>query len=64
MKKIKAVYWITLSVIIVWLGIGPIFAYDDPTSVDVILHLGYPYYFPVLITCFKVLGMLAIVIPR
>lgn len=63
MKKIKAVYWITLSVIFIWLGIAPLFAYDDPTSVEVILHLGYPYYFPLLITCFKVLGMLVIVIP-
>ena len=64
MKGIKAVYWTTLAVIVVWLGIGPLFAYDDPTSIAVILHLGYPRYFPVLITCFKVLGVLAIVIPR
>lgn len=64
MKKTKTVYWITLSIIIVWFGIGPLFTYDDPTSVDIILHLGYPYYFPVLLTCFKVLGVLAIVIPQ
>ncbi|MDR7131490.1 hypothetical protein J2X69_003854 [Algoriphagus sp. 4150] len=64
MKKVNITYWITAAMMTVWLGIGPLFAYDDPTSVDVIMHLGYPYYFPIMITCFKVLGIIAIVIPQ
>lgn len=64
MKRIKIAFWITAAVMILWFGIGPIFAYDDPTSVKVIMHLGYPAYFPVMLTCFKVLGVLAIVIPK
>ncbi|MBK8501316.1 MAG: DoxX family protein [Saprospiraceae bacterium] len=64
MKRVKTSFWITALIITLWFGIGPLFAYDDPTSVKVIMHLGYPVYFPLMLTCFKVLGVIAIVIPK
>lgn len=64
MNKIKITFWITASIMTLWFGIGPIFAYDEPTSVKVIMHLGYPAYFPLMLTCFKVLGVLVIVISK
>ena len=64
MKKYKIRFWITAGIIILWFGIGPLFAYDDPDSLKVIQHLGYPLYFIPMLTIFKVLGVLALVIKQ
>jgi hypothetical protein len=64
MKSIKITFWITAAIMTIWFGIGPVFAYDDPASLKVIQHLGYPAYFPLMLTIFKVLGVLALVIPE
>jgi hypothetical protein len=63
MKTYRIVFWITAGIMILWLGIGPLFAYDEPDSLKVIQHLGYPLYFSPMLTCFKVLGVLAVVLP-
>jgi hypothetical protein len=62
--KYKIAFRVTTSIMILWFGIGPIFAYDDADSLKVIAHLGYPSYFSPMLTCFKVLGTLALVVPQ
>ncbi|MBO9562136.1 MAG: DoxX family protein [Niastella sp.] len=63
MKKYKVVFWLTAGIMMLWFGIGPLFAYDDPDSLQVIQRLGYPLYFSPMLTCFKVLGVIAVVVP-
>ena len=63
MKVYRIVFWVTAGIMILWFGIGPLFAYDDADSLKVIQHLGYPLYFSPMLTIFKVLGVLAVIIP-
>ena len=62
MKKHRIIFWSTAGIMILWFGIGPLFAYDDPNSLKVIQHLGYPLYFSPMLTFFKVLGVLVLIV--
>jgi hypothetical protein len=65
MKKVKIGYWLCTAVIIWIQGAGGIYDMTKAQPVlDVIRHLGYPDYFPVMLGIAKVLGVVAILTPR
>ena len=64
LKKHKIIFWFTAGIMILWFGIGPLFAYDDPNSLKVIQHLGYPLYFSPMLTFFKVLGVVVLIVQK
>jgi uncharacterized membrane protein YphA (DoxX/SURF4 family) len=63
MKKQKIIFWISTGFLFLTQGIMPIFTYNDPGSQDAMAHLGYPYYFALMLAIFKLIGGLLLIIP-
>ncbi len=63
MKKYKVIFWITAALICITQGIMPILTLNNPDSNEVFKHLGYPYYFVIMLAVFKLIGGLILVIP-
>lgn len=67
-KRNKIIYWIAT----LWLGLGMIStgfvqltqAKEGPGGVDSLTHLGFPIYFMTIIGVWKVLGVIALLLPK
>ena len=64
-KRNKIIYWIST----IWLALGMLAGglqqiFHTKGFVDIIVHLGYPLYFLYIIGVWKILGVIAILIPR
>ena len=64
MKKAKIVFWITTTLLFIFEGVLPAFTGHSEIAIQGITSLGYPLYFVTIITVFKVLGSLALIIPK
>ena len=64
MKTAKIIFWITTTLIFLFEGVMPALTSQTQIAKDGISHLGYPAYFGVMLTIFKVLGALALIIPQ
>ena len=61
----KIIYWIST----IWLALGMLSGgmaqlFREKQTVDGILHLGYPLYFVSIISTWKILGVIIILIPN
>jgi hypothetical protein len=63
MKKAKKIFWVATIIIVLFEGVMPALTYQSEMAIQGITHLGYPVYFVTLLTVFKVLGALALIIP-
>jgi hypothetical protein len=64
MKKNNIIYWVTTGIIFLFEGVMPaVFSQSEEGKAGV-SHLGYPAYFGLMLTVFKVLGALALIIPQ
>ena len=63
LKKSKIIYWTTTGIIFLLEGVMPALTSHTPLAVEGIRHLGYPDYFRVMLTVFKVAGALALILP-
>lgn len=63
MKKNKIIFWVATSIIFIWEGVMPALTSQTELAKQGISHLGYPEYFGVMLTIYKVLGALAIMLP-
>ena len=64
MKSAKIIFWVTTIIIFLFEGVMPAFTSQTELAKEGIRHLGYPAYFGVMLTVFKVLGSIAITIPQ
>lgn len=64
MKKDKIIYWIATGMIALFEGLLPALTSQTEMAKEGIRHLGYPEYFGNALVIFKVLGVLALVIPK
>ncbi|MEP7237448.1 MAG: DoxX family protein [Ferruginibacter sp.] len=64
MKTNKIIFWVTTTLIFLFEGVMPAFTSQTEVAKEGIRHLGYPEYFGVMLTVFKVLGALALIIPQ
>ncbi len=64
MKKAKIIYWTTTVIIFLFEGVLPAFTSQTELAKEGIRHLGYPGYFGNALVVFKVLGTLALLIPK
>ncbi len=62
MKKI--IFWITTGIIFLFEGVMPALTSQSEMAKEGIHHLGYPAYFGVLLTVFKVVGALVLILPQ
>jgi uncharacterized membrane protein YphA (DoxX/SURF4 family) len=59
------IYWITTALVVFQLGTGGIADLLRPAAVvEGMTHLGYPVYFCVILGAWKVLGAMAVIVPR
>lgn len=63
MKRDKIIFWIATIIIILFEGVMPLFFFNSDESKAGMAHLGYPHYFGPVLTVFKVLGSIALVVP-
>jgi uncharacterized protein YjeT (DUF2065 family) len=64
MKKNKIIFWLATGFIFLFEGVMPALTSNTELAVEGIRHLGYPDYFRVMLTVFKVVGVLALVLPQ
>ena len=64
MKRLNILFWITTGLIFILQGILPIFNYNSPETKQAMEHLGYPNYFGLMLSIFKLLGGLVLIIPQ
>jgi hypothetical protein len=64
MKTNKIIFWVTTTLIFLFEGVLPALTSQSEMAKEGIRHLGYPGYFGVMLTVFKVLGALALIIPQ
>lgn len=63
MKSTKIIYWVTTSLLVIFEGVIPALTSHTQLAKEGIAHLGYPDYFRVMLTCFKVVGALVLILP-
>lgn len=63
MKKDKIIFWIATGIIFLFDTVMPALTSHTELAKEGIRHLGYPDYFRVELTIFKILGGLALVLP-
>ena len=64
MKKEKILFWTATIIIALFEGVMPALTFQSEMAKEGIRHLGYPEYFGNALVVFKVLGVLALVIPQ
>lgn len=64
MKATKIIFWITTAAIFLFEGVMPALFSQQKEAKEAFAHLGYPAYFGIMLTVFKVLGALALIIPQ
>ena len=64
MKKYKIFFWTSTIIIFLFEGVMPAFTFQSEMAKEGIRHLGYPEYFMNVLVVFKILGVLALVIPQ
>lgn len=64
MKKDKIIFWTATTIIALFEGVMPALTSQSEMAKEGIRHLGYPEYFGNALVVFKILGVLAIVIPQ
>jgi hypothetical protein len=62
-KSARIIFWITTSILFIWEGLLPAFTSNTELAIQGIRHLGYPDYFRIMLTVFKVAGALALILP-
>ncbi len=62
-KSDKIIYWIFTSIVVLLDAVMPAFTFNTPLAKEGISHLGYPDYFRIELTIFKVLGGIVLIFP-
>lgn len=64
MRTKEIIFWIATILIFVFEGVMPAFTSQTEFAKEGIRHLGYPEYFGNALVVFKVLGAMALIIPK
>ncbi|MBE9597889.1 DoxX family protein [Pedobacter sp. MC2016-24] len=64
MKKEKIIFWVSTTIIFLFEGVMPALTSQTKLAKEGISHLGYPEYFGNALVVFKILGALALIIPK
>lgn len=63
MKSTKIIYWTSTILIFLFEGVLPALTSRTEMAVEGIRHLGYPDYFGMALTVFKVAGAIGLILP-
>jgi hypothetical protein len=59
----KIIYWIFTSIIVLFDSVMPAFTFNTQLAKNGISHLGYPDYFRIELSIFKILGGIVLIFP-
>ena len=62
-KTIRIIFWTTTIILFLMEGVMPALTSQSELAKEGIRHLGYPQYFGNALVVFKILGVLALIIP-
>ena len=62
-KSTAIIYWVTTILIFLFEGVMPALTSNSDLAKQGISHLGYPDYFRIMLTVFKVAGALVLILP-
>ena len=62
-KKDKIIYWISTSIIVLLDAVMPAFTFNTKLAKQGISHLGYPDYFRIELSVFKIIGGIILIFP-
>ncbi len=62
-KKTVVIFWITTTILFLFEGVLPALTSQTEMAKEGIRHLGYPEYFGVTLTVFKIIGALVLILP-
>ncbi len=62
-KAQKITFWLSTTIIFLFEGVMPALFSQTEMAVEGITHLGYPLYFGNMLTVFKVIGALILILP-
>ena len=63
MKKVNVFYWVFTGLIFLLDGVLPALTFNSQLARQSVAHLGYPDYFLIMLTCYKVAGALVLILP-
>ncbi|PLK42968.1 DoxX family protein [Emticicia sp. TH156] len=63
MKRDNIIFWVATTIIFLWEGVMPALTSQTELAKEGISHLGYPAYFGVMLTVYKVTGSIALILP-
>lgn len=63
MKFTKIIYWVSTSIIVLTQGVATAIFFNNPESKAGFQQLGYPEYFRVMLSVFKIIGAIVLIIP-
>jgi hypothetical protein len=61
--KDKVIYWISTGIIVLLEGVMPALTFNSDLAKQGVSHLGYPDYFRIELTIFKILGVIVLAVP-
>ena len=64
MKTAKIIFWVTTIIIFLFEGVMPALTSQTEMAKEGITNLGYPAYFGILLTVFKVCGSIVLIVPQ
>lgn len=64
MKTTKIVFWATTGLLFLTQGLMPVLTTNANNTKEAISHLGYPNYFVLMLAIFKLLGGIALILPK
>jgi hypothetical protein len=62
-KSTAVIYWVATILIFLFEGVMPALTSNSDLAKEGIRHLGYPDYFRIMLTVFKVAGALVLILP-
>lgn len=63
MKYLKISYWITTTLFFLFDSVMTAFTFNTPLAKEGISHLGYPDYFRIELSVFKIIGGVLLILP-
>lgn len=63
-KTIKIIFWVSTIFIFLFEGVMPVLFGQSEQAKESMAHLGYPPYFGLMLIGFRILGVLALIIPK
>jgi hypothetical protein len=64
MKKDKTIFWVSTAILFLFDTVMPALTFNTQLAIEGIRHLGFPDYFRIELTIFKIIGGILLIVPQ